>query len=81
MVSELHVRALGSRQDFVKEGVMETSATRRSGLLAALLFLIMSAPGCRAVEDIFKVGFWAGIIVAAIVVAVVVFVIVKVLGG
>lgn len=32
----------------------------------------MFASGCRAVEGIFKLGFWAGIILAVIVVAIVV---------
>ena len=52
--------------------VMMRLATRPPALLAALLLLLTFATGCRAIEGIFKIGFWAGVIVAAIFVAIVV---------
>src|SRR5262249_61805664 len=61
-------------------GRMRTSAMRRPVLLTAMLALLTFAEGCRAVEGIFKAGFWVGLIVAAIVVAIVV-AIVKAVGG
>lgn len=44
----------------------------RSNQLVALLVVLSFTAGCRAIEGIFKLGFWAGIIAAAIVVAIVI---------
>lgn len=54
---------------------MMTSSMRSRVLLVALLLVLSFAPGCRAIEGIFKIGFWAGVIIAVIVVAIVVAVI------
>jgi hypothetical protein len=43
----------------------------RPALLAALLSVLTLAEGCRAVEGIFKAGFWVGIVLAVIVVGIV----------
>jgi hypothetical protein len=51
---------------------MVTSTMRQSTLLAAMLVVLTVAEGCRAVEGIFKAGFWVGLIVAALVVGVVI---------
>lgn len=50
---------------------MKALVQSRSTLLALLVAVLASAEGCRAVEGIFKAGFWVGIIIAVIVVAVV----------
>jgi hypothetical protein len=59
---------------------MMTLAARRSALLAALLVVLTFAESCRAVEGIFKAGFWVGIILAVIVVGIV-FTIVRAIGS
>ena len=51
---------------------MVTSVRSRLTLLAAVLWALIFSEGCRAIVGIFKVGFWAGIILAAIVVAIVI---------
>jgi len=43
----------------------------RPALTTLLLATLMSAESCRAVEGIFKAGFWVGIVLAVIVVAVI----------
>ena len=50
---------------------MKALAQSRSTLLVVLIGVLMSVEGCRAVEGIFKAGFWVGIVIAVIVVAVV----------
>jgi len=59
---------------------MGSAVLRRSGLLAVLLAILTSTEGCRAIEGIFKAGFWAGIIMAVFLIAIVVFV-VRRIGG
>ncbi len=59
---------------------MQALAQSRSVLLTLLLAVIASAEGCRAVEGIFKAGFWVGIVIAVIVVAVI-FGIVRAIGS
>ena len=59
---------------------MTTLGMRRPALLAALLVVLTFAESCRAVEGIFKAGFWVGIILAVIVVGVV-FAIVRAVGS
>jgi hypothetical protein len=49
-------------------------------LLTLLVATLASAEGCRAVEGIFKAGFWVGIVIAVVVVAVV-FGIVRAIGS
>jgi hypothetical protein len=56
----------------IEGGMMLISARSRLTLLATLLSVVIFAEGCRAIVGIFKVGFWAGIILAAIVVAIVI---------
>ena len=48
---------------------MRIAVVRRSGLLAVLLAILASTEGCRAIEGIFKAGFWSGIVMAIVVVA------------
>ena len=50
---------------------MSTLTRSRSTLFALLLVTLASAEGCRAVEGIFKAGFWVGIVLAVVVVAIV----------
>ncbi len=50
---------------------MKALAQSRPVLLTLLLGVLATAEGCRAVEGIFKAGFWVGIVIAVIVVAVV----------
>lgn len=59
---------------------MRTLADMRSALLALLLAAVTFTEGCRAVEGIFKAGFWVGIVLAVVIV-VVVFGIVKAVGS
>jgi hypothetical protein len=59
---------------------VKTLVQSRSALLALLVAVLASAEGCRAVEGIFKAGFWVGIVIAVIVVAVV-FGIVRAIGS
>ena len=59
---------------------METIARSRSTLLAVLLAAMASTEGCRAIEGIFKAGFWVGIVLAVIVVGVV-FALVRAIGS
>lgn len=44
-------------------------------IFACLLITISTLSSCQAIGDIFKAGFWGGIIVAAIVVGVIIWLI------
>lgn len=57
-----------------------TLQARRPALLAALLVVLTCAESCRAVEGIFKAGFWVGIILAVMVIGIV-FAIVRAVGS
>lgn len=59
---------------------MQALTQSRTALLALLIAAMASAEGCRAVEGIFKAGFWVGIVIAVIVVAVI-FGIVRAIGS
>lgn len=46
-------------------------------LLALILPLLLSLQSCELAADIFKVGFWAGIVVVALFVGLIIFIIRK----
>jgi hypothetical protein len=48
-----------------------TSLLSRPPLLMLLVAALAFTEGCRAVEGIFKAGFWVGAIIAVVVVAIV----------
>ena len=50
---------------------MKALTQSRSVFLTLLVAVLVSTEGCRAVEGIFKAGFWVGIVMAVIVVAVI----------
>ena len=52
---------------------------KRSSIWMMALLVAMSFTSCQAIGDIFKAGFWVGIIVVIIVVALIIWVIRKVL--
>ena len=47
---------------------MTSLLSPRAGLLMLLATALVFSEGCRAVEGIFKAGFWVGIIAAVVVV-------------
>ena len=49
-----------------------TSLLSRPALLTLLAAALAFTEGCRAVEGIFKAGFWVGIIAAVVVVGIVI---------
>ena len=53
---------------------MGSAVLRRSGLLAVLFAILAATEGCRAIEGIFKAGFWSGIIMAVFLIAIVLFI-------
>lgn len=53
---------------------------RSAWLLALLVLVIVSLPGCEAIGTIFKAGMWTGIIAVVLVVGIVGFIIAKVSG-
>ncbi len=59
---------------------MKTLAMSRPTVLALLLAAVTVSEGCRAVEGIFKAGFWVGIVIAVVVV-VGVFALVRAIGS
>ena len=59
---------------------MGSWAMRRPTLLAMMLVVLTFAEGCRAVEGIFKAGFWVGLILAVVVVGIVI-AIIKAIGS
>lgn len=53
---------------------MHLSNAPRSLMLMLLVAVVASEPACRAVEGIFKAGFWVGALIAIAAVAVIVFI-------
>ena len=40
-------------------------------LLPALAFLLVSVTSCEAIEGIFKVGMWTGIVIVVVIIAII----------
>jgi hypothetical protein len=53
-------------------GDMKTVAMPRAIPLAALLAVMASVEGCRAIEGIFKAGVWVGVVIAIVVIGIVI---------
>jgi hypothetical protein len=57
-----------------------TVGSRGLLVMLALLAVAVAAPGCAAVEGIFKAGMWVGVIVAVVVIGLVLFVVSRISG-
>jgi hypothetical protein len=53
---------------------------RSAWILALLLLVVMTLPGCEAIGTIFKAGIWTGIIAVVLVVGIIGFIVTKVSG-
>jgi hypothetical protein len=68
-VSILSLSSIGAeRESILRQGVLMPTLAPARALLPFLLVLVAVAPGCAAVEGIFKAGMWVGIIVAILVI-------------
>ena len=59
---------------------MSTIGPRGLFLLLALMAVLVAAPGCAAIEGIFKAGVWVGVICAVALIGVVLFVVSRISG-
>jgi len=57
-----------------------TIGSRALVLVLALLVVVVAAPGCAAIEGIFKAGMWVGVIVTVAVIGLVLFVVSRISG-
>ena len=57
-----------------------TVGSRGFLVMLALLAVLVAAPGCAAIEGIFKAGVWVGVICAVVVIGIVLFLVSRISG-
>jgi len=55
-----------------------TTVFKKGFLISLLTFIMLLFTGCEVFEGIFKLGFWAAILLVVIIVAIIIFIVIKV---